>query len=313
MAFPKAPVCVIAFNRPNLLENLLNVLPADGRKFYISIDGPRDESDTPHVDRCVELARNFQKDRGVANVHLNFAQKNLGCKIGVSSAITWGFRFEESLIILEDDINPTLEFFEIAVYFLYRFKDNSKIWQLNGWTPTPNTGEILTFYSVSYAHIWGWCTWKDRWDKIDLSRTSLRSQFEFLLGSGVAKNHHKNFQSYWSEQVKVTEMGLVDSWDLQWNFAMWLNHAKAISPSQRLCGNLGFDFKATHTKYEKSFAIIEQPRKDLKLSTGDIFSQINESSFEIVHDQLAYKMDLWGKFQNRIKRRVRNLWHTVSF
>jgi hypothetical protein len=302
---PKTAVCILAFNRPEMLERLLRSLPSDERDYYISIDGPRNLNDKSLVEKCISLASDFQLDRGIEKVHIRISKKNQGCKIGVTNGISWGFKFTDALIILEDDINPSIQFFNISDIFLKTYKFNPEVWQLNGWTPLPNTVDDFHFYLSGYAHIWGWSTWKDRWALIELDVSALREQFTKMIGNGLGQNRHKKFEDYWLEQIFATEKNLVDVWDLYWNIAMWKNNAKALSPTQRLCGNLGFNANATHTISENSTSILEQPL--IKFSSEKSLAplKISDINFDVEHDILGYKMHIWGKPLTRIKRWIR--------
>ena len=112
--FDCAPVLLIGFNRPDYMaEQIAAVRPARPSRLYISVDGPR--SDRPEegelcrkVRECAELVD------WTCEVKTLFREKNLGCKYGVSGAITWFFENESEGIVLEDDCRPAVDFFRFA-------------------------------------------------------------------------------------------------------------------------------------------------------------------------------------------------------
>ena len=53
-----------------------------------------------------------------------FREKNLGCKLAVSSGIDWFFENEGMGIILEDDCFPSQSFFWFCEELLERYKDD---------------------------------------------------------------------------------------------------------------------------------------------------------------------------------------------
>ena len=105
------PLLIIGFNRPDhmrvLIERLREIEP---RNIYVAIDGPR--SDRPDEREMVERCRNLVDEIDwEAEVETLFQEDNLGCGLGVSTAIAWFFDHEERGIILEDDIIPDPSFF----------------------------------------------------------------------------------------------------------------------------------------------------------------------------------------------------------
>ena len=106
------PVLFMMFNRPDTTQKVFDVIKKPKPKpkqFFIAVDGPR-------PDRKGEIQK-CQKAREIATsidwnceVKTLFRDKNLGCKIAVSSAIDWFFENVEEGIILEDDCLPSQSF-----------------------------------------------------------------------------------------------------------------------------------------------------------------------------------------------------------
>ena len=108
-------VLLIVFNRPDTTIQSLNAIrKAKPQRLYIAGDGPRDKtkSELEKINKVREIVKNIDwpcEDKTL------FRDKNLGCKKGVSSAITWFFEHEDKGIIIEDDCLPNLEFFAFCV------------------------------------------------------------------------------------------------------------------------------------------------------------------------------------------------------
>ena len=241
------PILVMGFLRSEALRNLLESLPITQKKVYISIDGPRNNSEKILVDASIEVAQKFQLIRSGTHVEIKTNPQNLGCKYGITSAINWAFESELSLIILEDDIVITKEFLEFADWGLKRYQYSKEIWQINGWSPLSVEDGIRSHYLSIFAYGWGWATWKDRWEQIDLELEEYdSSDLRDLPGLSHAKLS-PNFNKWWSDKLNRCKEGL-DTWDYQWNFSMWIHAGVSLSPSLSLTGNVGFDELATHTK-----------------------------------------------------------------
>ncbi len=98
------PILVIAFNRPDHLASVLERLRTVGAScIYLAIDGPRKDrpGEADRVQACRELVGRIDWP---CEVHTLFHDDNLGCGLGVSSAISWFFTHVVRGIIVEDEM-----------------------------------------------------------------------------------------------------------------------------------------------------------------------------------------------------------------
>ena len=97
------PTLLIFYNRPDktrlLLTELEKIKP---KKLYIFCDGPKNNEDLKKIKVIKKLIQSITWTTPT----LRFENENLGCKKGVSSAITWFFSNEKAGVILEDDCLP---------------------------------------------------------------------------------------------------------------------------------------------------------------------------------------------------------------
>src|SRR5690554_7495300 len=100
MKFIEAPVLLVTFNRPDTTKKVLNkIKEAKVKKLYFFNDGPREGNQEDLIARN-ELKKMADNIDWNCEVITKFEPKNLGCGLGVSSAITWAFENEDRLIIL---------------------------------------------------------------------------------------------------------------------------------------------------------------------------------------------------------------------
>lgn len=241
-----AAVLVIAFNRPEMLEKCLNQIPKDGRKIYISIDGPRNEFEKILVAKTTKIANSFKRRNPNLQIYTKYATLNNGCKHGVRTAIDWIFEFENSAIILEDDIRVSSRFFNYADWGLHEYQNCKNVWQINGFTPLLEPYCVDGLYWTKYAHIWGWATWIDRWSKYDRDLINYPQIPVQDLKAFESVQLSPSFIKEFNQMLDLCKGGY-NTWDTQWLYSMWLNNGIAISPGTRLTGNVGFDSRATHT------------------------------------------------------------------
>ena len=98
------PVLFVVFNRLETVKKTLAAIrEAAPRQFFIAADGPR-ESHPEEREMC-QAVRNYILENidWECEIKTRFLEKNLGCKVAVSSAIDWFFSEVEEGIILEDD------------------------------------------------------------------------------------------------------------------------------------------------------------------------------------------------------------------
>lgn len=248
----ETPILLLIFNRLETTKEVFNsIKEAKPAKLYIASDAARKgENDEAKV---VNQVRNYVVDNidWDCKVETLFRQENLGCKYAVSSAIDWFFENEEMGIILEDDCLPSLSFFWFCQNLLNFYKEDTRIWHISGnnfhfnWKNAPQESY---YFGGIYGSIWGWATWRDRWEKYDVEmkdfkRLNDEKYFDNCYdGSDAVKSRIKDF--------KLIIDGL-DTWDYQWVYTRWLNNGLTIVPNINLVSNIGFGKEATHTFSKK--------------------------------------------------------------
>lgn len=271
-----APVLIIAYNRPENLLRQIEVCTDENRPFLISIDGPKGSCDYGAYE-CASIARTISQQNSLS-IGVRIVESNLGCRVGVSTAISWAFGFSDRLIILEDDVTVSANFFSFMDSFLEKFFLDNKIFLVNGWNPLDFSPSLnKAFYLSRTFSPWGWATWRNRWELLDLNLSSFSSDND-ILELPTLKNYRLNFQFANLYKRKFEEcIAGYDTWDYQFLYSMWLSGAFSIMPVCRLTGNVGFDQRATHTKSKLRYIdpSIYLPLDRPKLQVGEVFELIN--------------------------------------
>lgn len=245
-----APVLFIVFNRPDTTKRVLTAIgKAKPPRLYIAADGPR--PDRPgEAERCEEARRVATNVTWDCDVKTLFREENLGCRRAVSSAIRWFFDTEEMGIILEDDCVPEQSFFPFCSELLERYRNESKVLNINGWSPLAVDGRLKSSYSFSrYPHIWGWASWRRAWDTYQADPTAWRQ----VSRDGTLKNllgGDANLARHWEDMFNRVYFDGLDTWDYQWSFSCFLQEGLCIAPKYNMIQNIGFGAEATHTKDE---------------------------------------------------------------
>lgn len=266
------PVLFLVFNRPETTSLVFDVIKQiKPSKLFIAADGPRDCVPN-EIDKCNEVKDIVSQIDWCCEVKTLFRKKNLGCRIAVSSAITWFFEQVDYGIILEDDCLPDLTFFEYCSQLLLKYKYNNEIMLIGGNNfHKDRLDGLSSYYFTNYPHIWGWATWKRAWVTYNLDV----SDFLQVLNDKYYSNffQSKSEKKYWMNVFKNVANGMIDTWDYQWTYAIWKNKGKSITPAYNLIKNIGLTASSTHFFIKDSF------RDELKLTP--IKFPLNHPTMEI--------------------------------
>ncbi len=241
------PVAFMIFNRPETTERVFaEIARAKPHKLLVIGDGPR--ADRPGEDAKVIATRTIiQRVDWDCEVLTNFAESNLGCKRRMSTGIDWVFDLVEDAIILEDDCLPHPSFFRFCQELLERYRDDQRISQING--VNFQSGYRVnedSYYFSKYSHIWGWASWRDRWNEsydVEMKHWP-RIRDEDRVADLVSSSAE---EKYWTNIFEQVFQGKIDTWDYQWSFACMLQGRLTILPNANLVSNIGFGSGATHT------------------------------------------------------------------
>ena len=246
------PILFLIFNRPDTTKKVFESIRLQKpSKLYIAADGPREGKDDEDnlCNQTRQIALNIDWPCEVKTL---FREKNLGCKIAVSSAIDWFFENEEQGIILEDDCLPNNSFFTFCEVLLNKYKNDLRVMHISGCVLNYNfTKEYLfSYYFTKIPSIWGWATWRRAWKLYDVNMQSydnFRKQnlLDDTIGDKRVKNFHTKIFKHVFDENK-------DTWDYQWNYTILSNYGLSILPIKSMVTNIGFDVNALNSINTKS-------------------------------------------------------------
>lgn len=240
------PVLLIAFNRPDTtqiaFDSIRKVKP---KKLYVAIDGPRSDK-LGEIDLCnqvLEITKNVDWE---CDAKYWIRKKNLGCKLGVTGAISWSMEKEDRIIIIEDDIVPVPAFFYFADELLEKYKNNERIAMISANQYTPIIMEDDYLFTKN-GHIWGWATWKRVWDIFDVNVPGLEETVnnglkDLSFVNGKECKYYKKYFSLLRENIRnKTE----NAWGPQFSFFRHKNNLLSIAPKVNLASNIGMSSSRT--------------------------------------------------------------------
>lgn len=240
----KTPILFLLFNRlDTALQVFERIRQQRPEQLFVAADAPRPEV-PGEAEKCAAVRAIIKKIDWPCSLHTRFLDQHLGCKLGVSSAVDWFFSQVEEGIILEDDCLPDPTFFPFCETLLEYYRDDIRIMHIGGGNfqfDRPRSHQY-SYYFSQISHIWGWASWRRAWQYYDVN---CRSFF-------IPENEPRLYADPYIDQnvKKMLEeacSGSLDTWDVQWQYAVISRNGLAILPDSNLICNLGFAPDALHT------------------------------------------------------------------
>ena len=247
MAF-KTPVLLVAYRRPDTTKKVIDAIRvAAPERMFVACDGPNlkkpDEAEKVAATRAL-IEREIDWP---CKIERRYSETNQGCKMGVSSAITWFFEQVEEGIIIEDDCVAHPDFFPYCAELLERFRHDSRVWHISG--NNFQNGQWRCDGSYYFGHIphsWGWATWRRCWKHYDIDL----KRWPALKASGLMETIFEDpvARSYWSGlwDNLLNKEELPGTWDYQWHFTCLSEGGLTIIPNRNLVSNVGFGVDGTN-------------------------------------------------------------------
>jgi hypothetical protein len=275
-------VLLLIFNRPELTQQVFDVIKkVKPSRLFVSADGPR-------VDNSKDLIL-CQKTRDIVkqvdwecDVVTLFRKKNLGCRLAISSGISWFFDHVDEGVILEDDCLPSESFFSFSQKLLEKYRFDDQIMQINGsYHLSSVTSFRESYYFSKLNSCWGWATWKRAWKYFDPTMTGY-----------LDSKKNKSIQDYY-ENIEISNwmISYFDEaydpsckiWSTQWSYAIFKNRGLCVNPTVNLVNNIGF-LDAPTSGFHDSFLSYS----DYILENIDTIVSLNEFAYDVENDILEF-------------------------
>ncbi len=313
----ETPILLLIFNRPEstklVFEAIRKIKPLN---LFVAADGFRPHKEGEESICAVTRKIVLDNIDWNCNVKTLLRNENLGCGKAVSEAITWFFDEVEEGIILEDDCLPNKSFFDFCAAMLDRYRNNKEIMHISGdnFQNGIKRGGADYYFSY-YAHIWGWATWRRAWANYSFDYECYNKSTLELKLRKIAVNN--DFYDLWLGLIDKAFSKHVDTWDFQWQYAVFINEGKCILPQYNLVSNIGFGLDATHTKNaEELVANLPTTELVVKEHPNDTNVNVNAELYSLyklfvkTDDYkltLRYKVNTYLKNLGVVKFAIRNI------
>lgn len=242
------PVKTNIWIRPDLQRKQFEVIrKARPSELFIISDGGRNEEEWARIN---ESRRMFDTEIDWdCKVHKYYADHNYGMYAtdDFTNKVIWSE--VDRCVILEDDILPSVSFFEYCRELLEKYKDDLRISMICGMNHEGISQDVTADYLFSrYGSIWGVARW--RRTVADYEKASyqtdpyaMRCLKDYLLSQGKKMHWHQinevvNHQGY---------DGHIPGDEYFMNLAAYTQHQVMIVPKKNLISNIGCDPHAEHS------------------------------------------------------------------
>jgi hypothetical protein len=234
------PVLIIAFNRPDSTRRVFAaVRAAKPAKLFLACDAPR-PGKAGEAERVAEVRALVEAVDWPCEVRTKFPESNLGCGLGVSSAITWFLGEAGEGIILEDDCLPTPAFFRFCATMLERHRHDDRVATITGSNMAPLAKPPGSHGFSRITASWGWATWRRVWEGYRLFPEPIRADEPWL------SSLHANAAGFLRREFAVFAEGKARTWDYQFMVQVLRAGQLNVFPARNLILNIGFDGMGTH-------------------------------------------------------------------
>jgi len=303
-----SPVLVLGYNRPYHLERALMALSLNEESkltdFYISIDGPKNSSESILVDACQKIAR---LDYGFLNKKYLFNEFNQGLAETVISRVSNVLENHDSVIVVEDDLVVSKHFLRYMNNGLQKYRLDEHVASIHGYQyPVQLIGKECVF--LRGADCWGWGTWKNRWNAAEFDSDILLDQ---INAKGIRKSFDLGGYKNNYKLLNKQKNGEIDSWAIRWHASMFIQNRLTLYPTETLVVNNGLDGSGSHGDFSSDFY------SELSNKTEWIFpSQIVESKIYkkllIKYFKLLRNKRYYRKINKFLAGIICNLYKVVS-
>ncbi|MEM9447518.1 MAG: sugar transferase [Cyanobacteria bacterium P01_E01_bin.6] len=242
------PVVLFAFTRPELLKDVLaairlqSLLPPTVIAF---VDGARKAEDQPLIDQCIAFLEEFSA-RSSIPVHIVARTQNLGCDRNVIDGLTEVLSSHDALVYLEDDTVPNPCFYDRMCRLLECYREDERVCSVSAYASLPaelDASINTDFIASNRVFCWGFGTWADQWNAIDLANQSAQyNPFEsFYKIPATSQTKLTMINQFWLETDHKTD------WVITFTLAALHLGKVHVVPTRSFTFNIGFGHPQSKT------------------------------------------------------------------
>ncbi|MEA2019862.1 MAG: sugar transferase [Campylobacterota bacterium] len=296
-----APIVLFTYNRlthtQRTVEALSKNLLAKESELFIYSDAAENENEKQKV---IEVRKYLKTIKGFKSIQINEQITNKGLPNSISFAVTDIVNKFGKVIVVEDDIVTSPYFLTFMNDSLNYYKDNKNIWHISGWNfPIDNNGLNDTFLWRA-AQVWGWGTWKDRWQHYKKDPDYLIDTYSDY---DIYKYNLDDVMLRWENEIIRNKEGTLNTWAAFWYATIFKNNGLCVQASQTFVENIGRDGSGTTNSNDPENKYASDKLCNKKVSFAN---EIKENDIAVYRIKNFWKEIIIGKNENLIFSRNYN-------
>lgn len=297
----ETPVLYITFARPEYAsKSFAAIRNAKPKKLYFYSNKARDEK-PDEVARNKEVRSFVEQIDWDCEVITWFREEHVDVFTSLWGAIDWVFAKEERAIIIEEDVVTSLAFFDYVDKLIGKYENNENVWIISGNNACPEySPNNLSYFPTRFPDIYGWASWKNRWDKLDKKLTmwpeykkskEFKAYYDGLL--------QRKLYSYYYSQV-YNAIDHYNPWDFIFTCNMAYNKGYSIMPYV----NLNMDIGVVGANHQQG---IDSPL--MHIGIKEEYFDTTKGPDAIIPTSFDKKFFVKNRLCGMLKRKIKKIFH----
>lgn len=245
-----APIALFAYNRPEHLRQVSDALArnpqAHRSRLFVFSDAPKGSASEERVAQVRMVARQLS---GFGQVEIVEQPENRGIARSIIDGVTYLTAEFGRVIVLEDDLLPSLTFLRFMNEALELYKDDDPVASVHAYAyPVPE--QLPETFFLRGADCWGWGTWKRAWRHFESDGVQLLKEIE---ARGLTRTFDFDGSYPYTRMLRDQIAGKNDSWAIRWHASAFLQNRLTLFPNSSQIQNLGADGSGIHVGRTSAF------------------------------------------------------------
>lgn len=240
-----SPISIFVYKRKKHLKITIDSLKknaeAKNSALYIFSDHWRSEQDKVSV---LEVRKYISTISGFKKKVVIYRNKNFGLSKNIIEGVNYILKYNNKIIVLEDDLKLSKYFLQYMNYNLVYFEKNNKIASIHGYVyPLKNKLKLEKAFLIRGADCWGWATWRRSWTLFEPNGKKLLKN---IINKNLINEFNYNGGYNYLNMLKKQILKKNDSWAIRWHAAIFLKNKYTLYPRSTYVNNIGLDGSGIH-------------------------------------------------------------------
>lgn len=276
-----SPIVLFVYNRPLHTERTLDALRnntlAQESDLVIYADGAKVDASEEEILKISKVRSIIRSKQWCKSVTLIESDHNKGLAASIIEGVSNALKYNECVIVLEDDIVTSPGFLQFMNDALTLYEHNEKVMHVSGFM-YPHKIDLPQTFFFNVPLCWGWGTWRRAWSFF-IEDTDIL--IKYIDDNNGWKTLNKFGGDYLGSQLKQNKSGKLNTWFIKWHVSVMMQNGFTLYPGSSLVNNIGFDNSGVHNGISDKF---EQPSLKDQVEVLTIPIEENDAGKKVIQD-----------------------------